>query len=98
MKYWELTIYYDINSEDKPPFEDRDSVTVRHKSLKTVCERARYFYRSANICRDWILLTYRDSKHNIIYQYECWKGASSISKTLLTKMGVKYAADVQKKS
>lgn len=98
MKYWELTITYDINRDDRPPFGARDTVTIRHTSLKIVCEHARFFYRTANIYRDWIMLNYRNSNRDIIYQYDCWKGYSSITKTLLRNMGVTNAADVQKKS
>lgn len=100
MKYWELTIYYDINSNDKPPFEMRDAVTIRHTSLKRVCDNVRHLYRPANIYRDWIQLNYRDSNNNrdILHSYDCWKGYSSITKTLLRNMGVTNAADVQKKS
>lgn len=99
MKYWELTIYYNINRKDKPPFEMRDSVAIRHKSLATVCKHAREFHCPANIYCDWLMLNYRDSEeeHKILYSYDCWKGKSSITKTLLTKMGVEHAADIQKK-
>lgn len=100
MKYWELTIYYDINGADNPPFEMRDAVTIRHKSLKIVCEHARDLYRPANIYRDWIYLAYRDSEGErpIIDAWDCWDGRSSITKTLLRNMGVTNATDIQKKS
>lgn len=100
MKYWELTIYYDINSNDELPFEMRDTIAIRHTSLKRVCENARYLYRPANIYRDWIYLAYRDNDtdRSILYSYDCWKGHSSITKTLLRNMGVTNAADIQKKS